>query len=96
MNTDKTLGQELIEAVQSALDAKEKGRLVRPNLDISEIRKQLGLTQKEFSATYHIKLQTLRNWEQHKRIPDITSLAYLTCIAKQPKVIQKILLNGKS
>jgi len=91
MKTKNTLGEELVGSIKEALEAKEKGRLVRPKVNVAEIRKELGLTQKEFSHIYHIKLETLRNWEQRKRIPDITSLAYLTCIAKRPNVIQSIL-----
>ena len=87
----KTLGQELIEAVKKALQSKTRGRIVRPKVNVAAVRKQLGMTQKEFSQQFYIKLQTLRNWEQDKRTPDSTTLAYLTCIAHQPKEILKIL-----
>lgn len=87
----KTLGQELIEAVEEALACKEQGNIVRPKLDVAAIRKKLHMTQKEFSKEYHIKLQSLRNWEQEKRIPDTTTLAYLTCIVKRPELIRAIL-----
>ena len=85
-----TLGKELVSAVTDALKSKEKGRLVRP-VDVAKIRENLGMTQKVFGDEYHIKLQTLRNWEQGKRIPDTTSLAYLVCIAANPKEIRNIL-----
>lgn len=87
----KTVGQQLIEAVQEAINTKKPGKVVRPAINVAELRKQLKMTQKEFSDNYYIKLQTLRNWEQEKRIPDSTTLAYLTCIAERPKLIQKIL-----
>ena len=32
-------------------------------MNIKEIRKTTGLTQKDFSAHYHIPLQTLKQWE---------------------------------
>lgn len=32
-------------------------------MDVREIRKTTGLTQKDFSARYHIPLQTLKQWE---------------------------------
>jgi len=89
-----TLGKELISAVIDALKSKERGRLVRP-VDVAKIRKNLGMTQKDFGDEYHIKLQTLRNWEQGKRIPDTTSLAYLVCIAEKPKEIRNILRKAK-
>ena len=87
----KTLGQELVTAVKEALESKEQGRVVRPNVNVIEIRRGLHMTQREFSKQYHIRLQTLRNWEQRKRVPDTTSLAYLACIARRPKQISNIL-----
>ena len=87
----KTLGQELLGAIKEAIAHKNNGKLVRSKIDIASVRKQLGMTQKEFSEQYYIKLQTLRNWEQDKRMPDSTTLAYLTCIAQQPKEILKML-----
>lgn len=87
----KTLGHELIAAVKEAIHRKGKGTIVRPKIKIAAVRKKLGMTQKEFATQYYIKLQTLRNWEQEKRTPDATTLAYLTCIASRPKEILMIL-----
>lgn len=64
-----TLGQELIAAVKDAIRKKIKGKIVRPRISIAAVRKQLGMTQKEFAMQYYIKLQTLRNWEQEKEYP---------------------------
>jgi putative transcriptional regulator len=93
MNIEKTLGQELIEAVDEALAAPGSGRVIRSAFNVKELRTKLHLTQREFSSQYHINLETLRNWEQEKRIPDLTSLAFLTCIAKSPDTIYKLLNN---
>ena len=86
-----TLGKELIHAIDDALASKESGRVVRSDVDVATIRKQLNLTQHKFATQYHINLETLKNWEQHKRALDTTSLAYITCIAKRPKLISNIL-----
>jgi putative transcriptional regulator len=88
---EKTLGQELVSAVREALASKESGKVVRPKINVAAIRKKLKLTQQQFSKQYHIKLETLRNWEQEKRYPDTAVLAYLTCIAKSPKLIKEML-----
>lgn len=88
---EKSLGQELIDAVDEALHSAENGRLVRSRFDVKKLRHKLHLTQREFSVHYHINLETLRNWEQEKRIPDLTSLAYLTCIEKSPMTIYHLL-----
>lgn len=89
--SNKILGTELIDAIEEALASKESGRVVRPDVDVANIRKKLKLTQQQFAKQYHINLETLRNWEQHKRALDTTSLAYLTCIVKRPKLISELL-----
>lgn len=89
--SNNSLGQQLIEAVQEAIACKKPARTKYTGIDIAALRKQLKLIQKEFAATYYIKLQTLRNWGQEKRTPDSTTLAYLSCIAAKPKMIYKIL-----
>ena len=91
--SDNTFGQQLIEAVNEAIHDKSHGRVVHPNLNIAELRKELNLSQKEFADIYHINLETLRNWEQGKRFPDTTSLAYLMCISQDPNAIRKLLKN---
>lgn len=93
MTIEKTLGQELIEAVDEALVAPGSGRVIRSAFNVKELRTKLHLTQREFAAQYHINLETLRNWEQEKRIPDLTSIAFLTCIAKSPDTIYNLLNN---
>jgi len=94
MTKEKTLGHELVEAVKEALASKEQGKMVRPKVNVVMIRRKLGMTQSQFAKQYHIRLQTLRNWEQEKRFPDTTVLAYLICIAKRPKLISDMLNSG--
>lgn len=55
--------------------------------DIAALRKFLGLTQKQFSATIGISLRTLQNWEQDRRHPDGPAKALLTILAKHPRLI---------
>ncbi len=50
------------------------------------IRRALGLTQNEFSARFRIPLGTLRDWEQGLAEPDACAQAYVTVIAKHPKL----------
>lgn len=88
--SDNSLGKELITAIEDALASKESGNVVRPNVDVTAIRRNLKLTQKQFASRYRINIETLRNWEQQKRIPDTTSLAYLTCITKRPNLIRSL------
>jgi putative transcriptional regulator len=91
MTIEKTMGQEIIDAVNEALTTPSTGSLRRSAINVKELRTKLNLTQKEFSTQYHINLETLKNWEQEKRIPDLTSVAFLTCIAKSPDTIYNLL-----
>jgi putative transcriptional regulator len=55
------------------------------------IRRALGLTQEEFAAHYHIRLGTLRDWEQGRAVPDQPTQAYLKVIAREPERVERLL-----
>jgi putative transcriptional regulator len=94
MSEKNSLGQELVDAVSEALNSTQNGRVIRVGFNVKELRHKLRLTQREFSTQYHINIETLRNWEQEKRIPDLTSIAFLTCIEKNPQIIYELLNNN--
>ena len=52
-----------------------------------EIRKELHMSQQEFSRSFGIPLATIRNWEQGRRKLDATAMSYLKAIQKYPKEI---------
>lgn len=82
------LGKELINALK---EAKKNGLVtLQISPDVGRLRKKLKLSQREFSAVYHINIETLRKWEQHKRDPDTISRAYLKCIQNNPILIQEL------
>ena len=91
MKKIKSLGQELIEAVKESIEKPETVRSLKLKFDVRHLRKELDFTQKKFSEVYHINLETLKNWEQGEKSPDTTGIAYLTCIAKAPQEINRIL-----
>lgn len=49
------------------------------------VRKRLGLSQAEFSARIHVSLDTIRNWEQGKRMPTGAAKALLRILDKAPE-----------
>ena len=55
------------------------------------IRLGLGLSQDEFAARYAIPVGTLRDWEQGRKQPDRTAVAYLRVICKEPALIARAL-----
>jgi putative transcriptional regulator len=88
------LGKDLISAVK---EAKKKGLVtLQASPNVQKLRKKLNLSQREFSETYHINIETLRKWEQGKRLPDSISRAYLKCIMNNPKLINKLVNDGQS
>lgn len=82
------VGKSLIAAIE---EAKETGLVaVDVSPDVAALRKKLKLSQKQFSEAYRINAETLKKWEQKKRLPDSISRAYLTCIEKAPDVIRQL------
>ena len=56
------------------------------------IRHRLGISQIEFAARYHVPVGTLRDWEQGRKQPDATALAYLRVIAREPGMVARALV----
>jgi putative transcriptional regulator len=82
------LGKDIISALK---EAKKKGFVtLQTSPDVGKLRKKLKLSQREFSAVYHINIETLRKWEQHQRDPDTISRAYLKCIQNDPILIREL------
>lgn len=57
-------------------------------------RQATGLTQAEFAGRFRIPVATLRDWEQGRRKPDATSLAYLTVIERDPEAVVRALQSA--
>ena len=56
-------------------------------------RWKLGMSQPEFASAFRIPLGTLRDWEQHRTLPDQAAQAYLAVIAAEPDMVRKVLAN---
>jgi putative transcriptional regulator len=57
------------------------------------VRQRLGMTQAEFAEAFHLPLTTLRDWEQHRSVPDAPARALLLAIERNPKVMRKLLAD---
>ena len=74
-----------------------KGELVKAivhevsPLDVKAIRSQVGMTQREFSASFGISLGTLRHWERGDRQPHGPARVLLKVLAKRPDVVLDVL-----
>lgn len=79
------------EIISALKEAKKKGLVtLHTSPDVGKLRKKLKLSQREFSAVYHINIETLRKWEQGQRDPDSISRAYLKCIQNNPVLIREL------
>lgn len=84
----------LEEALAFAEGTAEEGRYgvhVPQVIDVRAIRTRLGMTQQEFAGRFGFSINTLRHWEQGKRVPEGPTRAYLVVIDRAPKVVQKAL-----
>jgi putative transcriptional regulator len=57
------------------------------------VRARLGLSQSEFAARFQLPVGTLRDWEQNRKQPDASAIAYLRVIAKEPEIVAKALVT---
>jgi len=64
-------------------DFKRMKRVARAKI----IRQALGLTQQEFAARLGVPVETIRNWEQGKRLPRGPARALLAVIAHAPETV---------
>lgn len=50
------------------------------------IRRRFAMTQREFSAFLNVPLDTIRNWEQGRRLPTGAAKTLLKLIASAPEI----------
>lgn len=60
-------------------------------IDVRAIRGRLGLTQQEFATRFGFSVNTVRHWEQGRRIPEAPTRAYLLVIDREPQAVEKAL-----
>lgn len=61
------------------------------SIDVKKIRRNLHMTQEDFSQYFGFNLKTLRDWEQHRREPSGAAKNLLKVIELEPKVVQRVL-----
>ncbi|OJU28366.1 MAG: transcriptional regulator [Nitrobacter sp. 62-13] len=55
--------------------------------EVRSLRRRAGLTQVEFAARLGVPVETIRNWEQGKRMPRGPARALLAVIARAPETV---------
>lgn len=60
-------------------------------IDVKRIRTRLRMTQQEFATRFGFSVNTVRHWEQGRRVPEGPTRAYLMVIDREPQAVQKAL-----
>ncbi len=60
-------------------------------IDVRRIRTKLGMTQAQFARAFRFDVDTLRHWEQGRRVPVGYERAHLKVIDHAPKTVAKAL-----
>ena len=83
--------EEAVAYVEGTADTSRYGVHIPENIDVKAIRIKLDLTQEEFAGRFGFSINTLRHWEQGRRVPEGPTRAYLLVIDRNPKAVQKAL-----
>jgi putative transcriptional regulator len=62
--------------------------------EVRDLRRRAQLTQIEFAARLGVPVETIRNWEQGKRMPRGPARALLAVIAHAPETVFAALAPG--
>jgi putative transcriptional regulator len=83
--------EEALAYAEGTADLSRYGIHVPADIDVKAIRTRLSMTQEEFAGRFGFSINTLRHWEQGRRVPEGPTRAYLLVIDRDPKAVQKAL-----
>jgi putative transcriptional regulator len=83
--------EEALAYAEGAADNSRYGIHVPADIDVKAIRTRLNMTQEEFAGRFGFSINTLRHWEQGRRVPEGPTRAYLLVIDRNPKAVQRAL-----
>jgi putative transcriptional regulator len=83
--------EEALAYTEGMADISRYGIHVPADIDVKSIRTRLNMTQEEFAGRFGFSINTLRHWEQRRRVPEGPTRAYLLVIDRNPKAVQKAL-----
>jgi putative transcriptional regulator len=64
---------------------------VPDEVDVRAIRKKLGMSQRQFAASFGFGLDAVQNWEQGRRRPEGAARAFLKVIEREPDAVRRAL-----
>lgn len=82
----------LNEAIAHAKGEKVAVKVFKPEeVNVSELRRHMGMTQEQFAARFGFSVATLRHWERGDRTPQGASLVLLNVIKRAPDAVTSAL-----
>ncbi len=90
-------GQSILQGAREALafarGEKNHGCIVHvpKEIDVKAIRRQIHMSQSEFSRNYGFSKRSLEQWEQGRHAPTGAARVFLTVIAREPEAVQRAL-----
>lgn len=67
-----------------------------PVVDVKQVRERLQMSQREFAEAVMVSLDTLQNWEQHRRTPHGPALVLLNVLDQHPEVVFQTMKNRRA
>ena len=91
-NTFESIARGLSEATAHAKGKKVAVKTYKPKpVDVSALRKHMGMTQEQFAARFGFSVATLRHWERGDRTPRGAALVLLNVIKRAPDAVRAAL-----
>jgi len=85
-------GRSADEIVAGLAELGVSARRIRiPEVDIKTVREAQNLSQPEFATLYGLDVNTLRNWEQGRNVPDRSTTVLLKIIDTNPDAVLQAL-----
>jgi putative transcriptional regulator len=93
-------GKRLIESAQQALEfavgtADDKAYRVHipDEIDVKQIRENLGMSQAQFAVHFGFSVRTLQEWEQGRSVPRGVALNFLILLQREPEMVRNTLVS---
>jgi putative transcriptional regulator len=83
--------EEALTYAEGKADTRRYGVHIPTDIDVKAIRAKLDMTQEAFAGCFGFSINTLRHWEQGRRVPEGPTRAYLLVIERDPKAVQRAL-----
>jgi putative transcriptional regulator len=90
MTDDDVMAAALADPDAQPLTPEQLARMKRVS-PVKVLRQRLDMTQAAFAEAFHLPISTLRDWEQHRSIPDAPARALLLAIERDPQRMRTLL-----